>query len=332
MSTALRRSILTSALPIAAFGLMSLGAVGTLRAEEVIDPYAVRVEAPPPPAPPATTTTTTTTTQQTVQAPTVYPPPPAYPPPGTFGYQQPAPGQPSSNPPNYQQGYQLYPQNGGPPVYYAPPPAYPRYQPIPSYPYYPAPVVRPRPPEKKWDGVRRFSLGLHGTYMGLNQTLGGERLSLGGMGFQLRLRSAGRFGFEARQSFLRGSVWDGGFVRSSFPFTASFMFYLFPNQDSRHFNIYALAGVGAGMDFITLRNGPYGYPADQVFWSWIAQAGVGAELRFRWFAIEADVRAAGLFRDKNFGDGQYYTGVTSSAPVAARTLAVSGNVYLGFWF
>ena len=331
MSTALRRSFLSSALPMAAFGLMSIGVAGFGRAEEVIDPYAVRVELPPPPA-----TTTTTTTQQTVtapapQAPIVYPPPQAYPPPATFGYQPPQAGQPSSTPPNYQQGYHLYPQNGGPPVYYAPPPAYPVYG-VPSYPYYPAPLMHPRPPAKKWDGVRRFSLGLHGAFVALNQTFDNQRLYMGGAGFQLRLRSAGRFGFEVRQSFLKGQVWNGGFTRQSFPFTTSLMFYLFPNQDARHFNVYALAGVGAGMDFIELRNGPYGYPGNQVFLSWIAQTGLGAELRFKWFAIEADVRVAGLFRDKNFGDATYYSGVNSSAPVAAKTLAVSGNAFMSFWF
>ena len=143
---------------------------------------------------------------------------------------------------------------------------------------------------------------------------------------------AGRFGFEISQNFLKGQVWNGGFTRQSFPFTASFMFYLFPNQDTRHFNIYALAGVGAGMDFISLRNGPYGYPAEQTFLSWIVQAGAGAELRFKWFAIESDVRIAGLWRDKNFADGQYYRGVETSAPVAAKTLAISGNVFMSFWF
>lgn len=342
MSTALRRKLLQSTLPIACFGLIS-GVAATSFAEEVIDPYAVRVEAPPPPAPPAVTTTTTTT-QQTVTAAPVAPPPPAaprtelpppgYPAPGTFGYRAPVAGQPTAPVPNYQQGYYLYPQNGGPPVYYAPPPAYPVYtqQPLPSYPWPQQQAVRLRPAQKKWDGVRRFGMGLHGAFVALNQNFDGQKLYMGGAGFQMRLRSAGRFGFEIRQSFLKGEVWNGGFVRQSFPFTASFMFYLMPNQDKRVFNIYALGGVGAGMDFISLRNGPYGYQAEQTFLSWIVQAGAGLELRFKWFAIEADARVAGLFRDKNFGDAQYYNGVNTSAPVAAKTLAISGNAFISFWF
>ena len=66
---------------------------------------------------------------------------------------------------------------------------------------------------RRWDGARRFSFGAHVGFLTLNQQVGKDQVSLGGAGFQLRLRSAGRWGFEASQSFLHGSYWGGAWQR-----------------------------------------------------------------------------------------------------------------------
>jgi hypothetical protein len=280
-----------------------VGLVGGARGEQPIDPYLA--SPPPPPAPP----------------PALVDPYPSYPPPPTYGYQPPAPGQPQSNPPQYQQGYYLYPsQSAQPPVYYAPPPAYS---------YYPSYIV-PRRALRRGDGVRRWSFGAHAMVLGVSQKIGDRDMTLGGAGFQLRLRSKGRFGFEASQSFLGASYWNGGFQRNSYPFQLSFMGYLFPNEDRRHFNLYALAGAGVMSDSVSLYDENRAR-VTQDFVEWMLHAGIGAELRLRWFAIEADVRMLGLFRDDNLSPTRFYAGVPG-APVPDRSFGVQGRVYLSFWF
>ena len=47
--------------------------------------------------------------------------------------------------------------------------------------------LRLRPSHKKWDGVRRFSLGAHFGFMSLDQRVGNQAVVMGGAGFQLRL-------------------------------------------------------------------------------------------------------------------------------------------------
>src|SRR5262249_36049827 len=149
----------------------------------------------------------------------------------------------------------LYPGPNQAPVYYAPPPAPVYYRPRMSC----AQLCAQQPAPHTWDGVRRFSLGVHGTVLGINQKVGRDDVVLGGGGFQLRLRSKGRFGFEARQSFLHAEYWNGGFERNSFPFALSLMFYIFPNTDARHFNLYGLAGVGVMPDTVKIRFAPGDY-------------------------------------------------------------------------
>jgi hypothetical protein len=189
-------------------------------------------------------------------------------------------------------------------------------------------IVSPRPPV--WDGVRRFSIGVHGTTLWLNQDVGGEQMVLGGAGLQLRLRSRGRFGLEFSQSFLHATYLNGNFDRSSFPFTFSLMYYVFPNQDWRHFNIYGVAGVGAMFDAITLLD-EHRLRVEQDFVEWIGHVGVGAELRFQWFAIEADARLIGTLRDDTSTPASYYQGV-QGGPIPDSSWGVSGNVYLSLWF
>jgi hypothetical protein len=245
------------------------------------------------------------------------PPPPPYPPPPAYGYQPPAAGaaQPQYPSPQYQQGYYLYPTPGGPPVYYAPPPG--------------GQYVLVRP-VRRWDGVRRWSLGAHLNVLGVGQQIGNHNMTLGGGGFQFRVRSRGRVGFEMSQSFLHASYWNGGFVRDSYPFQLSFMTYLFPNEDRRHFNLYGLVGAGLMSDSVQLYD-ENRVKVTQDFLEWILHAGLGAELRWKWFAIEAEVRALGLFLDPSAGQAPYYRGITTG-PVPDQTWGVEGRASLSFWF
>jgi hypothetical protein len=267
-----------------------------------------------------------------------YPPPPAY------GYQPPAAGPAvvSPAPPSYQRGYYLYPtgQTAAPPVYYAPSccqcdPCANRYQSttlLNPYQYsyqLPKPITlyrRPTPTER----IRRFSLGVHGTVLGLANAVGRESMTLGGAGIQLRIRSKGRFGLEMAQSFLYGEALNGLIKRSTYPFTFSLMVYLFPNQDTRHFNLYGLAGIGAQLNEVRLHD-EFGTEQTQDFLEWEGHVGLGAELRWKWFAIAADVRALGLLRDDSSTPAAYY-GNVQNAPVSDKGWGMSGNVHINLWF
>lgn len=285
---------------------------GAARAQQPINPYGgdtVDAAAPVP---------------QPIDPYSAYPAPPAY------GYQAPAQGPAATpSPPSYQQGYYLYPAPGQAPVYYAPPPR--AYSACGCCSCACAPQYRLQVPhKKKWDGVRRFSLGAHVGFLTLNQNVGNDQVTLGGAGFQLRLRSAGRWGFEASQSFLHGSYWHGDWQRDSFPFSLSLMFYIFPNRDAHHFNLYGLGGVGLVADSVQLRD-ENRQMVTQDFTELEAHLGVGAELRFKWFAIEADARYLWLWRDNSDTPAAYY-GNLPGGPVPKDSQAIQGNLYLSLWF
>ena len=310
---------------LAVAAVLMVGA--TAWAQQTIDPYSADVtEAQPAqpiqPAQPAQPA-------QPIDPYSAYPAPPAY------GYQAPQAGPAQvPSPPSYQQGYYLYPAGGGPPVYYAPP-AGARggccccCTSCGAQSYY---LGQPRlvRPVKKWDGARRFSIGAHVGFLTLNQTVGNDQVTLGGAGFQMRLRSKGRFGFEVAQSFMHASYWNGSWERDSFPFSLSLMFYVFPNDDKHHFNIYGVAGMGLVPDSVTLRD-ENGARVTQDFTEFELHAGLGAELRFKWFGIEADGRVIGLWRDSSDRPAAYY-GDIKGAPVPKSSYGVQGNLYLSLWF
>ena len=307
---------------VVAASVVAFGAAA--RAQAPMEPYeTTETVAQPAPIPPAQAPV-----QQPIDPYSAYPAPPAY------GYQAPAAGPPATpSPPAYQQGYYLYPAQGQAPVYYAPPPQSGcccccQQQQTCGYRlnYAPTRLVR----KKAWDGARRFSLGAHVGFLTLNQQVGNDQVSLGGAGFQLRLRSAGRWGFEASQSFLHGSYWSGAWQRDSFPFSLSLMFYIFPNSDAHHFNLYGLAGVGLVADSVTL-NDENRQQVTQDFTEVEVHAGLGAELRFKWFAIEADARYISLWRDNSDTPSSYY-GNIKGAPVQSSSYGIQGNLYLSLWF
>lgn len=308
-----------------AASVLAFGAAA--RAQQPLQPYETTedapgaVEATPAPIAPAQIPV-----QQPIDPYSAYPAPPAY------GYQAPAAGPPATpSPPSYQQGYYLYPAQGQAPVYYAPPAGSGCccccQQQGCGYRYH---LVRPAPRKRVWDGARRFSLGAHVGFLTLNQQVGNDQVTLGGAGFQLRLRSAGRWGFEASQSFLHGSYWSGAWSRDSFPFSLSLMFYIFPNKDAHHFNLYALAGVGLVADSVTLNDESH-QQVTQDFTEVELHAGLGAELRFKWFGIEADARYISLWRDDSDTPASYY-GNIKGAPVQSSSYGVQGNLYLSLWF
>jgi hypothetical protein len=324
-----------------ALATATLGWVGLARAQAPINPYdppePVAAPAPPPavapiPAQPAPIAPAVPPTPPVAPAPPAVPIDPysAYPAPPAYGYQSPSRGPAqTASPPSYQQGYYLYSAPGQPPVYYAPPTSYQRCGVAVSCCGCPCSSMR-RAVLRRRPDVRRFSLGAHVGFLTLNQQVGNDQVTVGGAGFQLRLRSSGRWGFEASQSFLHGSYWDGAWQRDMFPFQLSLMFYLFPNRDAHHFNLYGVAGIGLVADSVTL----YDQNRRQVtqdFTELGLHAGLGAELRFRWFGIEADARYVSLWRDNSSVPAAYY-GDVKGAPVQKSTYGVQGNVYLSIWF
>ncbi len=306
--------------------LALLLAGGTARAQ--VDTFSGSVDVPPPP-PTADVPAAPPVMNPYPTVPVPQYPPPAYPPPSypTYPYAPPPPP----------------PRVYAPPPAYAPPPPAVVVQPYYVYPapYRRAPVVyraqltcsslcAKQAPAKKWDGVRRFSFGIHGTVLGINQQVGNDKVVLGGAGFQFRFRGRGRVGFEIAQDFLHADYWNNNWQRNSYPFQMSLMLYLMPNDDSRHFNLYALAGLGAMFDTISLRDENHNM-VSQDFLEWEGHFGLGAELRFKWFAIEADARALGMLRDNSSGAAPLYANV-QGAPVAEKSYGFSGNLFISLWF
>jgi hypothetical protein len=290
-----------------------------LFAAAVLAPSAASAQAPDPYGPPETVPygVPETVPPAPVYPPPVYAPPPApaYPPPRVY-----APPPPPAA--VIQVPYYVYPAPA--PVYVYPPPAV-AYRPRLS-----CPTCYMRPAPRKWDGVRRFSLGVHGMVLGLNQQVGKDNVVLYGGGIQFRVRGHGRWGFEMAQSFLGNDWWDGNFSRRSYPFQMSLMLYLMPNTPDRIFNLYGLAGLGGMYDSISLRDENRNM-VTQNFWEWEFHGGVGMELKYKWFAIEGDVRAHGFILDDDSAPAKYYRGV-SGGPVPSSTYGFSGNVFLSAWF
>ncbi len=284
-----------------------------------------------------------------VQDPYGAPPPVAQPP-----LAQPAPGLPTP-------GYYYPPPGWAPPIYSYPPP------PV----YMVRPAVRQRPlacaacvarPE---DRARFFSIGLRFGGWGIDQKINGQNVILGGVGIQMRFRTRGRFAMEASFDILHGSfdsqsyavpvaASGGGSVgglgggggspatnggpsfhagpvtRDSYPLTISALMYIFPNQDRHVFNMYFLGGFGVVPTTMGLTD-EFGNSVKQSFGEFEAHLGLGLELRFHWFALQADLRGFSLVRDDTTTAGAYYTGV-DGAPVPDHSWGAQGSLGAMFWF
>lgn len=262
------------------------------------DPAAAEVPAPPAqPAPPA---------------PPVPPAPPAMPAP---------PGAPAP--------YYYYP--------YPPQPA-PYYQ----YPYYYGQQVVPRREPscaelcgtravgRRRSSVRHVALGAHGTYLGLDQTVFGRDVRLPGFGIHMRFRSSGHFGFEVAQDFLHQDILSGRFVRDTFPFSLSAMLYLAPNTDAHHFNVFLLGGGGVIGDSVRLYD-EFRRRVTQDFTEFEAHVGLGAELRFSWLAVSADVRGLVAKRYNENRPASYYEGI-AGGPVPDSSRGLMGTLSASIWF
>jgi hypothetical protein len=238
------------------------------------------------------------------------------------------PAQPGSPPPSY-----------APPPYYAPPP--PTYYAPPPRPYYPPhPIYRPqlaplpRPVLKpKFQGPRGpvVGLGVRFTALGVtSQQVFGQDVNLMGGGLMMRFRSQGRFGFELGMDVLRADLSNSAFVRTSYPFTVSPMFYIFENRPENHFNIYGLAGFGLMADDVSLYKGS-NQERNQQFWEVMGQAGAGIELRFTHFALFSDIRAVGMLLDNTSAAGTYYQNV-DGGPIAGSSYGYKFNAGALMWF
>jgi Outer membrane protein beta-barrel domain len=304
-----------------------------------LDPYV----AAPPAAEPAPEYPVQIQPQQPVYPEQPYQAPPPVqtyaPPPPQVVY--PAPGQ---NP-----GYYYPPTGYAAPIYSYPPPATIYVQPV--------PVRRVRQQRRCYGGScyqqqpagprpRMFSVGARLSALGIDQQINDKDVILGGAGLQLRFRTRGRFGLEGAIDFLHGSfdapagaVTTPGtapmfhvdkVTRDSIPVSLSLMLYVFPNQNDRVFNLYFLGGVGGISTTMGLTD-ENGAKVKQQFTEWEGHLGLGAELRFNWIALQADVRGLALTRDDGDKPSSYYTGV-DGAPVPAQSFGVMGNVGATIWF
>ena len=179
--------------------------------------------------------------------------------------------------------------------------------------------------------ARFFSVGARLSVLMLNQTIGGKTTMLGGGGAELRFRTRGRFGIEASLDSLHGDFEQGGAIkRDTMPLQLSLMAYVFPNSDARRFNIYFLGGAGVASTKMLLVD-PTGAEVQQEFREWDLHLGAGAELRFKWLALRADVRGLKLWRDDKDNDGRWY-GDVDGAPVPKNSTALQGTLGAAIWF
>lgn len=220
-----------------------------------------------------------------------------------------------------------------------PPPAYPYYAPY-YAPYPPPPWLwQPLPPPcdarcqklRAGERARLFSVGGHATVLSVNQQLGGERLTMWGGGLEFRYRTHGHFGLSAVLDYVHGSSgYNGGVERDSLPASLSALVYLFTNRDARHFNLYFIGGLGVIGTTMTLHD-DQGRRVKQDFTEFEAHLGVGAELRFKWLAIEAEARGVSLWRDDSEQPAAYYTD-TGDGPVPRSSQGIQGALGAMFWF
>ena len=119
-------------------------------------------------------------------------------------------------------------------------------------------------------------------------------------------------------------------MRESMPIQLNLMAYVFENTDDRVFNLYFLGGAGFSTTRMTLID-PSWTEVQQNFYEWTAQGGVGMELRFRFFALRADARMIGMFRDERHLPSPFYADV-DGAPVPRRSIGGMGTLGAAFWF
>jgi hypothetical protein len=282
---------------------------------------------------------------------------------------QPGPYQPGPYypPPAYyppQQGYAPYYNQG----YYPPPPGYYPYAPYYPPPMRVPPPVRRHVVVKRQlacpgcvaqERARYFSIGVRFSVLGINQQIAGQDVTLMGVGLQARFRTSGRFGMEATLDFLHGQfgadpsastattyITDANGMprptapvfgtpgpsatRDTIPFTLSALFYIFKNTDARIFNLYFLGGAGLYSTDMGLVD-ENGHKVTQGFTEYEAHLGVGAELRFHWFALDANVRGLGLWRDDSSAPASYYSNV-EGAPVPKNSWGYQGTLAATLWF
>jgi hypothetical protein len=222
-----------------------------------------------------------------------------------------------------------------PPVYTPPPQVY-----APPQQYY-VPPPRYAPPVRRYTASRYLAprpargpvvgMGVRFTTMGISsQQVFGQDVNLYGGGLFMRFRSQGRFGFELAMDVMRANIGDGAYVRTSYPFTAAPMLYLFQNRPENHFNIYGIAGFGLMADDVALYKGSP-MELNQQFWEVMGHAGGGIELRFKKLAIFGDVRAIGMLMDDSSPAGMFYRDV-EGGPIPANSAGYKINLGALLWF
>lgn len=178
-----------------------------------------------------------------------------------------------------------------------------------------------------------FSMGLRFTAMGINQEVLGQSMNMLGGGLQLRFRNQGHWGFETGLDILRANIQNPNslgfdqFTRTSYPWTAAVMLYVFKNRPENHFNIFGVAGIGLMADDVRVSSSRSGFEGHQKFLELMGQAGGGVELRFRRLALSADIRAIALAADDSSPAGSYYPeDLANSGPVPRSSVGYKANL------
>jgi len=178
----------------------------------------------------------------------------------------------------------------------------PVYRPVPVY-------VAPPVDMSRVQLTRRYSLGLRLDVSGINQTVVGEDMVMGGGGVMFRYRHSRHWGWEFAVDGMGASLADGRFERSAVPITGSLLCHLTPRGI---FDLYVIGGLGYVASDVRITDPP-GHPnlseGRQSFGEFQAHIGVGAELRLgRSFGIVSDIRYIGrVLTDADAG--RYYDGV-----------------------
>jgi hypothetical protein len=195
---------------------------------------------------------------------------------------------------------------------------------------------------KGWGAVLRlrgrghlaFELSLD--FLGGNFPASGQGQASGGSGGGGSAPPSGGVEPDGSPTPRPGPAADGAYFRvgdvgrQSRVISATLMAYLLRNTRSRIFNLYVLAGGGYISSTLGLTN-QYGRRVRQNFGEYEGHVGVGAELKFRWFAIDANVRAIGMLRNNRSAPAAYYANV-DGAPISPRSFGYQGTISGLLWF
>jgi opacity protein-like surface antigen len=163
--------------------------------------------------------------------------------------------------------------------------------------------------------VQKWGIGLRLTSMDVRSADNEDNeISLAGAGIHVRYLLASHWRAELTLEGVENDNEDElGYTRSSGMATLG-MHYIFNPYDA--WNVYGLAGIGRTSTEIIYQ----GNASETVekFEESHFHLGIGLERRFENLSLGAELRAVGLTRDDEAGDGEFYAGVDGPVPVESE--------------